>query len=71
MKDSVAALLFLTIGLLITNAGWILWWHYVRPHRECWHHEHYTNESWIESQLIDVGMRKRFECRKCHKVWIT
>jgi hypothetical protein len=35
------------------------------------HHNANSRESWIESHLIDTGMRKMFRCTRCQKVWIV
>lgn len=39
--------------------------------RRCFHHDPYTGTSWLESRLIDVGMRKMFWCTACDKTWIV
>lgn len=38
--------------------------------RRCFHHDRHTGTSWIQSQLIDLGMRKLYHCTECGKVWI-
>lgn len=39
--------------------------------RDCFHHDHRSGVSWIDSELIDLGRRKRFWCVKCGRVWLT
>jgi hypothetical protein len=47
------------------------WW----VSRKCMHHDWRTGETWIKSQLIDLGRRKMFWCSEksggCGKVWFT
>lgn len=38
--------------------------------RRCFHHDHHTGQSWIRSELIDLGRRKLYHCTECGKVWI-
>ena len=42
-----------------------------RDRAACFHHDHRTGESWIESRLIEVGRNKIFWCTKCGKTWIV
>lgn len=42
-----------------------------RKRRECFHHAPSTGFSWIESRLIDTGMRKMFWCTQCGQTWFT
>jgi hypothetical protein len=46
---------------------WAAW----RQRRNCMHHDDGTGESWIRHELIDVGARKRFWCRKCGRMWFV
>lgn len=49
--------------------------------RDCWHHALPRRatagdlggpaKSYIESQLIETGMRKMFWCGECGKTWFT
>lgn len=46
--------------------------------RDCFHHERNISlngevraESWIKSELLDLGRRKRFWCRVCGKQWFV
>lgn len=41
-----------------------------RKRRRCFHHNWRTEDSWIKSRLIDLGMRKMFWCGHCGKTWI-
>lgn len=51
---------------------WVTAW---RRRRQCMHHNRLTGESWIKSQLIDMGRRKMFWCSEksggCGKAWFT
>lgn len=42
-----------------------------RTQAACFHHHHRTAESWIESTLIETGMRKMFWCTGCDRHWYT
>jgi hypothetical protein len=48
------------------RAAWRRW----RNRRGCFHHEHSTGESYLRNELIDCGMRKRFWCTRCGRVWL-
>jgi len=47
---------------------WFTQW---QDRRACFHHAHTTGTSWIESELVDLGRRKRFWCNRCGRVWLT
>ena len=51
-----------------SNSGWLARW---RLQRSCFHHDHNTGESWIESRLIDLGRRKMFWCVRCERTWFV
>lgn len=42
-----------------------------RKRRNCFHHDHRSGVSWIESRLIDMGSRKMFWCTDCGRTWFV
>jgi len=48
------------------------WWKLKYLHwldrRNCFHHNHKTGESWIETEIID--WRKLYTCRDCGRRWV-
>lgn len=46
-------------------------WGKWRRRRECFHHDRLTGQSWIESELIEMGARKMFWCTECGRTWFT
>lgn len=44
------------------------WW---QVRKQCFHHDRLSGESWINSALIDMGMRKMFWYDKCGRTWYT
>lgn len=47
------------------------WWQRWRMQRGCLHHTVPGGESWIQSQLVDLGRRKMRWCTHCGRTWIT
>lgn len=42
-----------------------------RKRRNCFHHDHVTGKTWIESRLINMGTQKMFWCIECGRTWFT
>lgn len=57
----------MTLNLL--NPAW--WWRRRRRQRGCFHHNPRTGETFIDSALIDTGMRKMWWCKACDQCWFT
>ena len=59
--------------------GLVRWWQRRRKQKRCFHHElggvlengARPAESWIRSELIDMGRAKLFECTECGRIWIA
>jgi len=47
------------------------WWRHWRRQRDCFHHDRRTGTTWIQGDLIDLGMRKLFTCQCCHQRWVV
>ena len=41
-----------------------------RRRRGCLHHDRHSRESWVKEEMIEMGMGKRLECRRCGQAWI-
>lgn len=46
------------------------WWRRWRARRDCFHHDHRTGTSWIQTIGIIDGGRKAYRCTGCDKVFI-
>lgn len=42
-----------------------------RKRRACFHHDPVKAVTWIASELIDLGARKRFWCTHCGRMWFV
>ena len=40
-----------------------------RRRRSCFHHDHITGQTWIRSQLVDLGRAKHYWCTRCRRYW--
>lgn len=64
------------VGAVNLLAAWQRWVERRQDRKYCFHHDTYVlhnqlAQSWIKSELIDLGRRKRFWCEQCGKVWIV
>lgn len=48
--------------------GWYARW---RTRRDCFHHDRLGGQTWILSELINLGAGKRFWCRECGRQWFA
>lgn len=47
------------------------WWKAIKKRKDCFHHDHKTGQSWIKSQLINIGTGKMFWCAVCGRTWFV
>lgn len=59
----------LLIGCVVVGFLTTVRWGRLRRERKCVHHNRSTGETWLTSELIDTGMRKRWECKECGQIW--
>lgn len=76
-----ANIILWTSLVLLGGALWALVCDIRHPEdqRKCFHHAHYRpthgreagHESWLRSEMIDLGRHKLFWCTHCQQQWIV